>query len=222
MKKIIYTALLFFSVFSAVLTISSCNDYETYADQKKKEKNNINKFIQNNDVCGPIKVISETQFYQQDSTTNVDENEFVMFEEDGVYMQIVNKGEGRTFPEMSKSYTDSIVNANVLCRFMEYSIESGDTTRLNYGRPLWVDKLLITYTDQSRSYGGSFISGLFASSGVFAIPSGLMKPLDYIRISRDPETTPRVRLIVPHTSGTSDATQMVQPYYYDITYQLGK
>ena len=38
-----------------------------------------------------IKVISQTEFYAQDSTTNVEENEYVQLAS-GVYMQIVDKG----------------------------------------------------------------------------------------------------------------------------------
>jgi hypothetical protein len=32
----------------------------------------------------------------------------------------------------------------------------------------------------------------------------------------------KVRLIVPHSSGTSNASQYVLPYDYEITYQLGR
>jgi len=221
MKKITYTALLLFSALTMVFGVASCNDYETYADQKKKEKNAINSFITNNDVCGPITVISESQFCAQDSTTNLDKNEYVLFADDGIYMQVISKGEGKTIPEMSKTFADSTVNKVVLCRFTEYDIESGDTTLYNYGLPLWVDKLLVSYSHLSRSYTGSFTSGIMVESGISAVPSGWMKPLDYVRLSRDVEGAAKVRLIVPHTSGTSNANYSVLPYYYDITYQLG-
>ena len=39
-------------------------------------------------------MISFEQFQEQDSTTNVDENQFVLFSETGVYMQIVEEGNG--------------------------------------------------------------------------------------------------------------------------------
>ena len=32
----------------------------------------------------------------------------------------------------------------------------------------------------------------------------------------------KVRLIVPHSSGTSNASNYVLPYYYEISYELGK
>jgi hypothetical protein len=229
MKKITYTALMLVSAFSVMFSMFSCNDYETYADKKKSEKKAIERFLADNNVCGHINVISEAQFRAQDNTTNVDNNEYVLFEDDGVYMQIINRGTGRTFPEMSKDFADSTVNKVVLCRFTEYDIMSGDTTNSNFGVVgNVVDKMLINYSHLSRSYSGSFTSGMMynmnASSSVgngVAVPSGWMKPFDVVRLSRGIDDLAHVRIIVPHSSGTSNASYYVHPYYYDITYQLG-
>ena len=51
--------------------LQSCDDGETYAEMKEKERDAINRFIKNNSVVGPINVITESQFYAQDSTTDV-------------------------------------------------------------------------------------------------------------------------------------------------------
>ena len=69
----------------SALAFSACSDTETYADQKKKERSAINRYIANQ----KIKVISEEQFFAQDTTTDVSKNEYVLFESNGVYMQIV-------------------------------------------------------------------------------------------------------------------------------------
>lgn len=229
MKKITYTTLMLVSAFSVMFSMFSCNDYETYADKKKKEKNAIERFLTDNDVCGPIKVISETQFRTQDSTTNVDNNEYVLFEEDGIYMQIISRGAGKSFPEMSKEFADSTVNKVVLCRFLEYNIMTGDTTNTNYGIYTgyvdYVNKMVVKYSHLSRSYSGTFTSGAsierdsYSSSA--SVPKGWLKPLNYIRLSRSLEDVAHVRVIVPHNSGTNYASGQVEPYYYDITYQLG-
>ena len=71
MKKISVLFLLLIGV----MMLAACNDGETYADQKKRETAAINAFIQKN----KIKVISESQFYAQDSTTDVSQNEYVLF-----------------------------------------------------------------------------------------------------------------------------------------------
>ena len=75
MKQIVWT----FAALMCLTTLFSCDNGETYADMKEKEKKAIDRFIQDNEFTGPIKVISQEQFEAQDSTTNVDENEFVLF-----------------------------------------------------------------------------------------------------------------------------------------------
>ena len=82
--------------------LCSCNNDDTYADQKKRERKVINAFL-NRDVAiideegdticrvGKINPITEAQFYAQDSTTNVEKNEYVLFSGSGIYMQIVRE-----------------------------------------------------------------------------------------------------------------------------------
>ena len=64
----------------SALVFAACSDTETYADQKKKERSAINRYITNQ----KIKVISEEQFFAQDTTTDVSKNEYVLFESSGV------------------------------------------------------------------------------------------------------------------------------------------
>jgi len=68
----------------------SCSNSVTYAEKKKEEKKSIQRYIDLQD----IKVISEKEFLANDTTTNVDENEFVLFSESGVYMQVQERGGG--------------------------------------------------------------------------------------------------------------------------------
>lgn len=223
MKKTIY---MFVSAFVVLATMfSSCKDRETYAELKDKEKKAINAFIKDNDITGPITVITESAFYAQDSLTDISRNEYVLFEEDGIYMQIIRKGEGKNMVEMAKEQHDSTVTKNVLCRFLEYNIESADTTNSNYGTPSIVDKMLVSYTHINKSYRASFTEGYMltsSTSGSSNVPSGWLKPFDYIRLSKDAGKVAKVRLIVPHASGTNDASGRVLPYYYEISYQLGR
>lgn len=225
MKKLTYLTLMVFTLMSVAFSAASCSDSETYADKKKKEKNAINKFISDNEFVGQINVISESQFYAQDSITDTAKNEFVLFEDDGIYMQVITRGEGRTMPEMSKDFADSTVNKVVLCRFLEYNIETADTTLSNkWASYYWlVDKMLVNYSHRGRSYTASFTEGLmYTSYGSQVVPTGWLKPLDFVRLSRDTGEIARVRLIIPHSSGTTTASQYVYPYYYEISYQLGK
>ena len=128
MKKLILFALFLMTAGATMTIFQSCDNGETYADMKDKEKKAIRSFLENNEFVGKINVISESEFYAQDSITDTAQNQFVLFEDDGVYMQIVRKGEGQTMVEMSKEFPDSTVSKQILCRYLEYDIEGGDTT----------------------------------------------------------------------------------------------
>lgn len=222
MSKILSIALAILTLGTATLATTSCSDGETYADMKKKEKKAIMRFVADNDIVGKITEISESQFLAQDSTTDVSKNEFVRFDDDGIYMQIVRKGEGQNMIEMAKEQSDSTVSKTILCRFYEYDIESADTTASNIYSSNIVDKMLCTYYHRGRSYSASFTEGYMKSKYNAVVPEGWLKPLDYIRLTRDASKIAKVRLIVPHSSGTSNASLYVLPKYYEITYQLGR
>ncbi|MBR3091790.1 MAG: DUF4827 domain-containing protein [Bacteroidaceae bacterium] len=205
-----------------LLCSTSCHDSETYAEMRKKEKRAIARFIDDNDICGKIKVISEEEFYAKDSVTDTVSNEFVLFNDDGIYMQIVRRGEGSTMREMAKANGDSTINRTILCRFMEYDIEAGDSTYTNYYSPSIVDKMLCNYNDKNRTFSASFTEGMMSSRYGSNVPTGWIKPLTFVRLTRYAGKIAKVRLIVPHASGTTNASNYVLPCYYEITYQLGK
>ncbi|MBQ9639945.1 MAG: DUF4827 domain-containing protein [Bacteroidaceae bacterium] len=202
--------------------LASCKKGETYADMKNKEKDAINRFL----TTRSINVIDEATFKEQGQTTRTENNQFVLFEDDGIYMQIVRKGQGQTMVEMAKEQADSTISKVILCRFFEYDIENADTTCQNIHRSGIVDKMLCTYAHRGRSYTASFTEGIMRTtySSSTVVPKGWLKPLDYIRMAKSAGTgeIAKVRLIVPHSSGTANAGTYVLPFYYEITYQLGK
>lgn len=213
MKKLSFLLLCLIGL-TAVIT--SCNDDETYADKLKKERSAINKYIADSNVT----VITEQQFYAQDSTTDVKKNEFVLFASSGVYMQIVRKGVGKKLK--------SGETANVLLRFTERNLltDSLLLSNENLYYSAIVDKMTVVNT--SGTYKASFISGssLMATFyGTTSVPSGWLVPLSYINLGRpvkDDDEIARVRLIVPSEKGTSSATQAVYPCLYDISYERGR
>lgn len=219
MKKTLFAILTFATLLTSLF---SCKDQETYAEMKDKEKKAIEAFIKDNDFVGPINVITENAFYAQDSITNLDRNEFVLFEDDGIYLQIIRKGEGQTMKEMALEQPDSTTAKNVLCRYLEYDIESADTTSSNMFTPSIVDKMLVKYSQYSQSFSASFTEGYMMRDRGAAVPSGWLKPLNFVRLTRDAGKVAKVRVIVPHASGTSNASGYVLPYYYEISYQLGR
>lgn len=204
-------------VLLAAFAFSACNDSETYADKKKKERTAINRYIHNHN----IKVISEEQFKAQDSTTDVSKNEYVLFNNTGIYMQIVRKGCGEKIKDGE--------NVTVLCRFNEYNLlESDSTLQLtNIYQYSWlVDKMSVKNTSGTISASFDTNSSLmYTKYSSAAVPSGWLTPLSYVNVgrpaSKDDEIA-KVNIIVPHSQGQDDAAQYVYPCLYELTYELGR
>lgn len=88
MKKL---ACLLLATIAAIMVFTSCSDSETYADQKKRERNAINAYIKEHG----INVISEEDFEAQNETTDTTKHEYVYLDNSGVYLQIIRKGCGK-------------------------------------------------------------------------------------------------------------------------------
>ena len=220
MKELV-RLLLCLMVAAISIATTSCDDGETYADMKEKERNAINDFIEDNHFVGKINVITEAEFLK-DTVTNLERNEFVEFNKTGIYMQIVSRGKGKSMVEMAKEDEDSTITKVILCRFLEYDIEAGDTTNQNILYSSVVDKMQVKYDHRGRSYTASYTEGMmYNNSGSTVVPTGWLKPLDFIRMNRNAGDRAIVRLIVPHSSGTSNSSGYVLPMYYEISYQLG-
>ena len=199
-----------------IVLFTACNNDETYADQKKKERSAINSYLANE----KIKVITEDEFYANDSTTDVSKNEFVLFESTGVYMQIVRKGCGEAIKDGE--------NTSVLCRFTERNLL---TDSIQLSNDVLAYSSLVEKMNVKRSsgqYTASFVAGssiMYSAYGSTSVPSGWLVPLAYINLGRPASATDqvaKVRIIVPHTQGQQYATQNVYPCLYDITYERGR
>lgn len=204
MKKISY---LFLSLFVLGMCFQSCDDSETYADLKKKEKKAIQSFIEKHN----INVITETEFANQDSITDVSKNEYVLFNDNGIYMQIENIGNG----EKLKDGEWKEINV----RFWEIYVESGDTTSVSNKLERQPDTFMCK--NNSGNFTASFTSGNMYSTYGSSVPTGWLVPLSYIKLGKGPNQKEwgRVKIIVPHSAGHSDAAQTVYPCYYEIAYQ---
>lgn len=196
----------------AGICLTSCHDTETYADQKKTEREAIKKFI----AKQGIKVISEAEF-KVDTVTDVSKKEFVLFENTGVYMQIVRKGVGTKIKNGE--------SVNVLCRFNEYNLLTDSLTLSNnilYYSSL-PDKMAVTNT--LGTFTASFITGsMMQWYKTTSVPAGWLTPLSYVNVGRlinENDQLAKVNIIVPHSQGTSSATASVVPFYYELTYERG-
>ena len=199
-----------------IATLFSCKDSDTYADQKERERSAISKHIRENN----IKVISEEQFLANDTVTDVSKNEYVLFTNTGVYMQIVNRGVGEILKHNE--------NTNILCRYKEINLltDSLQSSNIDMAFASLVDKMTVrryysTYT-ASFDHSSSLMARIYNSTSV---PNGWLVPLAYIKLGRlvnDTDNLAKVNLIVPHSEGQANASQRVYPCFYTITYQRGK
>ena len=199
---------------AAIVVLASCNDYETYGDQKEKERNAINKFIADSSIT----VISEDVFNQNGYKTDLSRNEFVRLDKSGVYMQIVRQGCGT---KLQNGET-----ANLVCRCEEYDImndTTGVVTNLSYTAAC-PDIMRVTCTSGTftASFTKSIAYNMYYCYSSAAVPAGWLVPLTYVNVGvpqSDDDEIAKVRLIVPHSQGHTIATQKVAPYYYELTFQ---
>lgn len=187
----------------------ACDDEKTYSDLKEDERKVVKNFIREQG----INVISFKEFVEQDSVTNVDNNEFVLI--DDVYMQIVRNPKNL---ESARQMRDG-ETLEILARFIEVNISSGDTIFGNLYDSDNADEMRISFN--SGSYTGTFVRGYMSAYGN-AVPTGWLTPFPYIWLTRRQSQIAKVKLIVPHTKGTSTAASYVYPCFYEVTFQPGK
>ena len=199
---------------AAIAILASCNDYETYGDQKEKERNAISKFIADSSIT----VISEDAFVQQGCKTNLTRNEFVKLDKSGVYMQIVRQGCGTKLQDGETAY--------LVCRCREFDMME-DTVRVitnvSYAAAC-PDIMRVSCTSGTftASFTKSVAYNMYFYYNSAAVPAGWLVPLTYVNVGSPENETDeiaKVRLIVPHTQGHMSATQNVTPFYYELTYQ---
>lgn len=208
MRKLIYLLI----ALLGTVAFTSCDDTETYAEQKDRENLAIMSYI----ATHGIEVINEALFFAQDSTTDLSRNQYVLFNSTGVYMQLIRKGTGEKLKKGE--------SATVLCRFKEYNLLTNPDTVMLTNDILYytstIDKMTVRNT--SGTFTASFISGLMSATYGSAVPGGWLVPFPYINLGRQSEEgIAKVRLIVPHSQGQAYASQSVYPCLYEITFQKG-
>lgn len=211
MKKLIRFAMV---VLGAIVVMSSCNKYETYADQKKRENAAINSYLVDNNV----KVISEETFAAQNYTTDVSQNEFVLFDSNGIYLQIIRKGCGEPLKADGRP-------RGLLVRFDERNLLT-DSLQLS-NNVLYFSSVVekMTVTNNSGTFTGSFDNTglMYSVYGSQSVPAGWLFPLTYLNVGRpvnDDDEIAKIRVIVPSSQGQAYASQRVYPCLYDLTYEL--
>ena len=196
------------------LALHSCNNTKTYAELKDEEREAIKRYIELND----IKVIDEDQFEAQDSMTNLAANEYVLFDKTGVYMQVLERGNGELLENGRHE---------ILVRYIEeqvYTDGTTDTLSLNtvanmYAHP---DEFMLTKQDNSLSATFTTSGAMYQTHSSSYVPSGWLLPLNYLKVGREIKGRSKVKLILPHSQGTATASGQVFPCVYEVTYQMSR
>ena len=236
MKKFLFAIM----AIAALFSFAACNDTETYKDLRDRELDSISSFLRHENV----KVISEEEFKnrwekkQKDNSvvltdTSKNNNEYVLFNSNGIYMQVLDMGCG--------DYIQKGETTDVLVRFYEYNLglkaaicnESLQLTNNTVVYSYMLDKMSVT--NNSGTFTGSFdtsnslMAATYNSSTYYGtsgtVPSGWLIPFSWVKIGRpktDSEHLAHVRILVPHSYGTTAASGSVYACLYDMTLQRGR
>lgn len=214
-----------------VSLFQACNDDETYADRRKRENKQIQAFLKKGaqvkdsdsgefllNIPGNIKVIDEDTFYAQDSTTNVAENEYVLFKNSGIYMQIVDKGVGSKLADGE--------SCKVIARYTEFNIATDSILTSNRVTSYEMQPDEMSVSNELGVFTASFTRGVMKTTySSSAVPNGWLTPFTYINLGRLNSADAKlahVRLILPSAQGQSDASNNIYACFYDITFQRGR
>ncbi len=217
-----------------LIGFGSCNDGETYADQRNRELDSINAFLSNEHVTVISEAEFKTRFEARKTDTTPGKNEYVLFESNGIYMQVINDGCGEYIKQGSSK--------NVYCRFREYCISArAAITGVGYtlsniatDYAYYLDEINVynnsgtftgSFVDTSRSMMAlSYNTSTYGSVSA-TVPSGWLVPFTWIKVGRlvnEDDELAHVRLLIPHSYGTTAASSNVYAYLYDLTFQAAR
>ena len=206
MKKLIFAVL---GLVSVVSFLSSCKEEEeTYAEQKEREAKQVRAWLDKNN----IDVISIQDFLKDTITDNPftgpdsTRNEYVLFEDNGVYMQIIRRGEGHKISDGDTWYMNA--------RYVERYLGTGDTLTMN----IYEQEPDVFYVERKGdTYSASFNSGIMARAYGNSVPNSWIMTMPYIKPVLYNGNSAKVRIIAPHNQGTQNAARSVYPAFYEIT-----
>lgn len=205
MKRLVY---ILFGLMAMSFVLVSCDDEETYAEQKEREAKYINQWISNHD----IDVITMADFLKDTITNNPEtgpdttRNEYVLFSDNGVYMQIVRRGDGRLMGTDETWYLNA--------RYEEIYVQTGTTMTMNLyeNEP---DQFYVKRT--GGNYTASFRSGIMVRKYGNSVPSSWIMMMPFIKPGiLNGSSAAKVRIIAPHNQGTQTAAASVYPAFYEI------
>ena len=168
-------------------------------------------------------MISVEDFERNDTVTKAKANgdaydEFVFFSSEGIYMQIIDRGDYDADNKNAYKFEDR----DIICtKYKEINVDTRELASFNIpteeymdAGQLYANPAVFVYVKKETYSAGTFIEMDYVWASYYgstAVPQGWLLSLPYLRDNA------HVRLIVPSKMGHQSAQQYVTPYFYDIT-----
>ena len=187
MKNIIYRSL--FAGLIALMTLSACNNDQSYADRLNDERNSVNAYLANHRVCMTV---------PEDTVFEVGENApFYRLDPDGnIYMQVIKAGNRIT--DKAKA------GEPIYFRYSRYNLSSW-----------YADGMLTLYSGNENTMDEAPCTFNFKD---YTLPSssqwgyGLQYPLLFLGVGCE------VNLVIKSQFGFTNEISYVIPFLYHVRY----
>ncbi len=159
MKKLLF---LFLSLLTAGSLFQACDNSKTYAEMLEDEKNAVERFIKDS----AIHVISVEDFERNDTVTKAKANgdaydEFVFFSSEGIYMQIIDRGDYDADNKNAYKFEDR----DIICtKYKEINVDTRELASFNIpteeymdAGQLYANPAVFVYVKKETYSAGTFI-----------------------------------------------------------------
>ncbi len=187
MKNIIYRSL--FVGLIALMTLSACNNDQSYADRLNDERNSVNAYLANHRVC--MTVPEDTVFEEGENAP------FYRLDPDGnIYMQVIKAG--NRFTDKAKA------GEPIYFRYSRYNLSSW-----------YADGMLTLYSGNENTMDEAPCTFNFKD---YTLPSssqwgyGLQYPLLFLGVGCE------VNLVIKSQFGFTNEISYVIPFLYHVRY----
>lgn len=208
MRSKIFNRIIILLISLITISLTACDKTVTYADLLDQERKSISKFLKYGGIYTE-ELPSDTSLIKVSGTRNVISTKVPFYElENDVYMQVIDKGNGRTIKEGERVYFRFLrVNLNTWAT-APYDIKMFDLNDGGVGNYYYPDINEYCF-DYVKDYN-------VPMSQYYDFGLGIEYPLAHLY------DRAKVYLILPSKVGFSESVSSVVPYLYYIEYTIAK
>lgn len=208
MRSKIFNRIIILLISLITISLTACDKTVTYADLLDQERKSISKFLKYGGIYTE-ELPSDTSLIKVSGTRNAISTKVPFYElENDVYMQVIDKGNGRTIKEGERVYFRFLrVNLNTWAT-APYDIKMFDLNDGGVGNYYYPDINEYCF-DYVKDYN-------VPMSQYYDFGLGIEYPLAHLY------DRAKVYLILPSKVGFSESVSSVVPYLYYIEYTIAK